>query len=67
MFTARGMTRFNGNIEAVNNEYGQFTKEQIDGWGLKYHRLLMGKPAGEIYVDDRGIRDSNFFNDEMGE
>lgn len=38
------------------------TKAQLDGWGLKYHRLRCGdKLAADIYVDDRAINAEVFF------
>lgn len=41
-----------------------FTREQLDGWGLRYHLLMVGrKPGAAVYVDDRGIRTSTYFRD----
>ena len=38
------------------------TKEQLDSWGLKYHRLRCGhKFAADIYVDDKGFNSKNYF------
>tara|TARA_Y100000310_G_scaffold284114_1_gene306679 strand:- start:29 stop:385 length:357 start_codon:yes stop_codon:yes gene_type:complete len=60
-YTARGMGRSNNNYdEAVSLMY-DFTKKQLDSWGVKYHMLFLGKPAGDIYVDDKGMNDSSFF------
>jgi len=30
-------------------------------WGLEYHKLIMGKPAGDVYIDDKGVRADDFF------
>jgi hydroxymethylpyrimidine pyrophosphatase-like HAD family hydrolase len=30
----------------------QFTIEQLKDWGVKYHSLVMGKPVGDVYIDD---------------
>jgi len=30
-----------------------FTHEQLTKWGCKFHRLLMGKPSYDIYIDDK--------------
>ena len=61
--TARGMGRSNNNQkEAINLMY-EFTKKQLDGWGVKYHELFLGKPAGDIYIDDKGVSDEDFFTD----
>jgi len=61
--TARGMGRSNNNQkEAIELMY-EFTKKQLDGWGVKYHDLFLGKPSGDIYVDDKGVNDEDFFTD----
>jgi len=54
IYTARGMTT-GGNFREV-------TEWQLDHWGVKYHELIMGKPAADIYVDDKGISAKEFFN-----
>jgi len=41
-----------------------YTKDQLDGWGVKYHRLRTGvKFHADVFVDDKGISDSEFFNE----
>ncbi len=30
--------------------------------GVNYHELFMGKPAGDLYIDDKGIKDEDFFS-----
>ena len=55
-----------GNIEfvvplVVLNELEQLTKNQLETWGVKYHKLFMGKPSGDLYVDDKGVKDEHFF------
>ena len=36
------------------------TKAQLKNWGLKFHKLLMGKPSYDIFIDDKsyGYNDS---------
>ena len=57
MFTARGST--------TNKEWYEFTKKQLNNWGLKFHELILKKPYGNLYIDDKGIRDSDFFNEKV--
>jgi len=60
--TARGMGR-SGNSQAFAWDFfGKSTKQQLQSWGVKFHSLFMGKPAGDIYVDDKALRDIDFFN-----
>jgi len=59
--TARGMGR-SGNSQAF--AYARFerdTKKQLEDWGVKFHKLFMGKPAGDIYIDDKAVNDKVFF------
>ena len=63
-FTARGMGRFNDNRELALQHFEQLTITQLNNWGCNYHRLLMGKPSGDIYIDDKGINDIEFFKEE---
>jgi hypothetical protein len=60
-FTARGMDSLNGNIAKVYEKYYVFTNAQLLGWGLKFHQLILGKPAADFYVDDKGVKDEDFF------
>ena len=61
-FTARGMKRFSGNCEEVNNKFYNFTYEQLKKWGLKFHELKMCKPEADIFVDDKGVSDEHYFS-----
>jgi hypothetical protein len=59
--TARGMGRSGNSAAYANKAFYEFTKKQLDSWGVKYHSLFLGKPAGDVYVDDRGVADEDFF------
>ena len=61
MQTARGMGRHDNNPQKAIEEFYAMTTEQLKSWGVKYHQLFLGKPAGDIYIDDKGIRDEDFF------
>ena len=34
-------------------DWTDFTREQLEGWGCKFHKLLMGKPSFDILYDDK--------------
>ncbi len=58
LFTSRYMGRNNDNqIKAKKMGY-KFTEKQLKKWGLKYNKLLMGKPSYDLIIDDKSI----FFN-----
>lgn len=61
--TARGMGRSSNSVAYANTAFYNFTRQQLDSWGVKYHGLFLGKPAGDIYIDDKGSKDGDFFNE----
>ena len=63
--TARGMGRYNNNANLAIQEFYSLTKKQLEEWGVKYHELILGKPSGDIYIDDKGIKDGEFFANEL--
>ena len=62
-FTARGMGRHNNNMLLAIQDFYELTRKQLDMWGVKYHHLFLGKPNGDYYIDDKGIKDEDFFAD----
>ncbi len=44
-------------------DWYQVTQKQFDIWGVKYHDLKMGKPAYDLFIDDKNITSDTFFND----
>ena len=46
-YTARGATT------GINWE--TTTKEQLKKWGVNYHKLFLGKPTADLYIDDKCI------------
>jgi phosphatidate phosphatase PAH1 len=61
-FTARGMGRYNDDAEKAKEKFYTLTKMQLNIWGCKYHQLILGKPSGDFYIDDKAITDHDFFN-----
>tara|TARA_R110002110_G_scaffold137526_2_gene322677 strand:+ start:863 stop:1183 length:321 start_codon:yes stop_codon:yes gene_type:complete len=61
--TARGMGRSDNSVAFAYASFESFTRKQLEDWGVKYHQLFLGKPAGDIYIDDKGCKDENFFTD----
>ncbi|MAH49639.1 hypothetical protein CMI37_27700 [Candidatus Pacearchaeota archaeon] len=62
--TARGMGRSNNDQMRAYALY-EFTKNQLDSWGAKYHQLFMGKPNADIFVDDKGSHSEAFFSENL--
>lgn len=51
--TARG--------SGTGTDWEEFTRAQLDRWGLRHHEFLVGKPFGHLYVDDRAMNPMEFF------
>ena len=60
-FTARGMGRYGGRSDKAIESFYAITESQLDRGGCKYHELILGKPAGDVYIDDKGIDANEFF------
>lgn len=61
IYTARGMGSTSNNQIAAINKYYSITEQQLKKWNVKYHELVLGKPSGDYYIDDKGINDNEFF------
>lgn len=59
--TARGMGSSGNNSQIAIKKWRDVTISQLKEWGVRYHQLFLGKPAGDIYVDDKGQNDNIFF------
>lgn len=40
-------------------DYYNLTKSQLDSWGAKYHKFMVGKPAFDILIDDKTMNTIN--------
>ena len=45
--TARGAT--------TGIDWRKETEVQMKAWGVKYHKLIIGKPGADIYIDDKAV------------
>ena len=46
-WTARG--------SATGVDWTELTKAQLKEWGVKYHGLKFGKPAYDLFIDDKNL------------
>ena len=42
-------------------DWRQVTEKQFDVWGVKYHELHFGKPAYDLFIDDKNINSEEYF------
>lgn len=59
--TARGMGTFNNQADLAKEKWEKITLNQLESWGVHFTKLFMGKPSGDLYVDDKAILDKDFF------
>jgi hypothetical protein len=62
LFTARGMGSSRNDEKEARKKWKNLTESQLREWGVKYHNLFLGKPAGDVYIDDKGMNDQIFFD-----
>ena len=53
-WTARGTV--------TGRDWTEVTKRQFKEWGVKYHELKFGKPAYDIFIDDKNLNSENWIN-----
>jgi hypothetical protein len=42
-------------------DWSELTERQLKNWGCQYHELRMGKPAYDLWIDDKAINSEDFF------
>lgn len=57
IYSARGST--------TGIDWIEKTKKQLDRWGVKYHSLFFGKPNADLFIDDKGIKVSDWMKSKV--
>ena len=55
IYTAIGMSQFNGDVEKIYDMLYNKTIKQLDSWGVKFHQLIMGKTHYDLLIDDKAL------------
>lgn len=63
IFTARGMGKFQGDVSKAYQYYFNLTESQLKKWGVKYNRLILGKPSFDHFIDDKNKKIEDFKSD----
>ena len=58
--TARNMKTQGGNVGKVMQNIGKITLDWLAKYEVPYDEIFFGKPNGEVYLDDRAFRFSNW-------
>jgi hypothetical protein len=46
-------------------DWREVTEKQFEKWGVKYHDLKFGKPAYDLFIDDKNINSETFFENSF--
>ncbi|MDB2489834.1 hypothetical protein N9W68_00515 [Candidatus Pelagibacter bacterium] len=46
-------------------DWREVTEKQFNEWGVKYHNLMFGKPAYDLFIDDKNINSERFFDENI--
>ena len=49
-----------GTMSGIN--WFTVTLSQLNEWGCKFHELRMGKPAYDLFIDDKNINSEIYFS-----
>jgi hypothetical protein len=61
IYTSRGMNSTHDDPVLSDQKYRIFTESQLAEWGVKYHRLMFGKPNADVYIDNKNGLIEDFF------
>lgn len=53
---------FTGRGSNSGQDWRALTVSQLYRWGVKYHVLLLTKPTGDFFIDDRAINAKDWMN-----
>ena len=62
IYTARGMGQFDGDVKRVYDELYDITIDSLNKWGVKFHKLVMGKIDYDMLIDDKAMGIDNLEN-----
>ena len=60
VLTGRGMITYAGDIQKIEERYRIEIEDFLLRYGIKYHKLMFGKPSADYYVDDKGLNVEDF-------
>lgn len=46
---------FTGRGSQTGIDWTEFTKQQLESWGVKYHQLIFEKPVADVFIDDKAV------------
>lgn len=46
-------------------DWRSVTENQLKNWGVMYHELKFGKPAYDLFIDDKNINSEDWLKEEI--
>lgn len=65
LYTSRGMVSCNGNINKIIKKNKAILEKWLDKNKVKYHKLIFGKPLGDMYIDDKCMNVRDFVKQDF--
>ena len=65
VYTARGMSQYNGNVNLIHSNLYCRTITQLNSWSVKYDQLVMGKIHFDVLIDDKVLNSDNIGKDKI--
>ena len=59
IYSARGMTSQGGDVSKIYHNLYELTNDQLIKWGVKHHKLVMGKQHYDLLIDDKASFSGN--------
>lgn len=56
---------FTGRGSQSGIDWFKLTETQLREWGVEYHKLIMGKPTYDVFVDDHAWNIKDFRDDNI--
>ncbi len=45
-------------------DWRELTESQLSSWGVKYHELKFGKPAYDLFIDDKNMNSNDWLSEQ---
>jgi len=55
------ITYWTGRGTVTKIDWFDLTKGQLNKWGAKHHKLILGKEPYDIFIDDKSFNSENYF------
>lgn len=65
IYTARGMRSMNRNVERIHKELKPVIIQWLAKHNVLYDELIMCKPYGDFYIDDKNLSLSEFLTKDF--